>query len=93
MASPKKQSISLDELSTGKLPPRIIKAISEMEMTVGELEQWSAEKQTIRILLTEKHFHIEVRKRYPIPKVVAAVSGLIGIAWVLIEFALPYISK
>jgi len=93
MAPPKKHIISLDELSTGKLPPRIIKAISKMEITIGELEEWSAEKQTIRILLTDKHFCVEVRKRYSITKMVAAMSGLVGIVWVLTEFALPYIFK
>lgn len=93
MTSPKKHIISLDELGAGKLPPRIIKAISDMEITIGELEQWSAEKQTIRIILTEKHFYIEVRKRYPITKVVASVGGLAGIVWVMVEFALPYIFK
>lgn len=91
MASPKKHTISLDELSTGRLPPRIIEAISKMEITIGELEQCSAEKQTIRILITDKHFYIEVRKRYSITKAVATVSGVAGIVWVVIEFALPYI--
>jgi len=93
MASPKKHIISLDELSTGRLPPRINKAISDMEITIGELEHWSAEKQTIRILLTDKNFYIEVRKRYSITKVVASVSGLVGIMWVVVEFALPHILK
>jgi hypothetical protein len=84
--------VELDELASGRLPERIIAAINEMKLSVGEMMQLETSKSPIRFSLTDGKLSIDIRIRIPIKKTIAigGVGGLllaVGklVIWYLIQ--------
>ncbi len=69
------QSVNLDMLASGKLPDRIVEAISEMELTIEEVTELEASKPKVRAVVEDDHVVVETRVRVSIKKVLAVLGG------------------
>jgi hypothetical protein len=85
------QQVRLDELAAGKLPERIIAAISEMELTVAEVTQWEAGKPTVHFVATEGELTIEIRVHIPTKKLLAILGGVSSLLWATTNLILRYL--
>jgi hypothetical protein len=80
----------LDELASGRLPERIITAINEMELSVGEMMRWETSKSPIHFSLTDGKLSIDIRIRIPIKKTIA-IGGVGGLLLVIVKVVLWYL--
>lgn len=85
-AESEESKVHLDDLITGKLPERIITAISEMELTVEEVTQWEASRPPLRISLMDGKLSIDIRFRIPIKKMIAIGSAVGGFLLTVMQF-------
>jgi hypothetical protein len=79
-----------DELGNGKLPNRILEAVSEMEISVDEMLEWERTKPDFHASITDGSVRIEVRKRYSLRKLITVVTAVSGAAATIIKFVAPY---
>lgn len=86
----KKQFVTIDELTSGNLPHRILDAVSQMDMSVNEIVNWERSKPTFHITLSDGHLHINVRKQYSLKKILAISGSILGVVWAILQFAIPY---
>ena len=83
-------TVSLDDLASGKLPERIISAIKDMELTIGDMAQWEKSRPATRITLTKGYLIVDVRFRARVKKIVAVLCGTVTLAATLANLIAKY---
>ena len=90
MAKRQTNTVSLDDLVTGKLPDRVLAAIAEMQLTVEEVGKWERGKPAVRVSATTEELVLDVRIRVPIRRVLAVLGAAVGAALGATRFLARY---
>ena len=90
--SSKPQIVKLDDLVTGKLPERVVNAVTETYLTVNEVMEWEQSKPEFHMTFTEGYLRISVRKQYSLKKLFAILGSIVATLWAIVQFAIPYIT-
>jgi len=81
-------NISLEELSEGYLPPHVIEAIDQIELTLADLREWENSKPSVSTKFKEGSLSIHINIKVPMGKLLLLLSltGSGGALWAIVKW-------